>query len=55
MGRLRKILIWTLVAFLVYAIFRSPDQAAGIVRTGVDGIGAGLSAIGRFFDALLAG
>ena len=55
MGRARKILVWFLIAFLVYAVFRSPDQAAGIVRTAFDGIVAGLRAIGDFFDALLDG
>ena len=55
MGRARKFVLWLLVAFGVYAIFRSPDQAAEIVRSAWDGIVAGLSAIGEFFDALLTG
>ena len=33
MTRVKKIVLWTLVAFAVYAIFTSPDQAADIVRT----------------------
>lgn len=53
MPRLKKILLWFVVAFLVYAVFNSPDQAAGIVRAAWDGIVTGLSAIARFFDALL--
>lgn len=55
MSRARKILIWIVVLFLLYAIFRSPDQAAEIVRSAIDGILALLSAIGQFFDALLTG
>ncbi len=55
MTRARKLLLWFLIAFAVYAIFRSPDQAANIVRSAFDGIIGGLSAIGDFFDALLAG
>jgi hypothetical protein len=55
MGRLKKPLLWLLVAFFVYAIFKSPDQAAGIVKSGWAGIGEGLQAVGHFFDALLAG
>jgi hypothetical protein len=51
----RKILLWVVIAFLVYAIFASPDQAADIVRAAIDGIFDGLSAIGRFFDSLLTG
>ena len=55
MGKLRKPLIWVLVAFFVYAVFRSPDQAAGIARNGWDGIVSGLGAVAAFFDALLRG
>ena len=55
MGRLKRPLIWVLVAFLVYAVFKSPDQAAGIVRGAWDGIVAGLAAVASFFDALLKG
>lgn len=53
MGRVRKVLIYLLLAFCLYAVFKSPDQAASIVRAGWDGIVAGLTAIARFFDALL--
>jgi hypothetical protein len=53
-GKLKKLIIWLVVAFCVYAIFKSPDQAAGIVKTGANGIGSGVAAIGRFFNALLA-
>jgi hypothetical protein len=55
MGRFRKVVIWLLIAFFVYAVFRSPDQAANIVRTGWDGIVAALGSIAAFFDALLKG
>ena len=49
-----KTIAWVMVvAFLIYAIFKSPDQAASIVRTAWDGVVDGLHAIGRFFDALL--
>ncbi|GAB3591928.1 hypothetical protein GCM10027446_11590 [Angustibacter peucedani] len=54
MGRLKKPLLWLVVAFFVYAIFKSPDQAAGIVKSGWDGLLEGLRAVGHFFDALLA-
>ncbi len=52
-SRAKKVLIWFVIAFAVYAIFKSPDQAAGIVGSAWDGIVTGFSAIGRFFDALL--
>lgn len=54
MARLKKPLLWLVVAFFVYAIFKSPEQAAGIVKAGWDGLVAGARAVGHFFDALLA-
>jgi len=49
-----KTIAWVLVvAFLIYAVFKSPDQAASIVRSAWSGVIDGLHAIGRFFDALL--
>ncbi|MGN6299779.1 MAG: hypothetical protein ACTHN8_01635 [Angustibacter sp.] len=54
-GRLRKPLLWIVIAFFVYAVFKSPDQAASIVKGGWAGLGDGARAVGNFFDALLAG
>lgn len=51
--RVRTVLFWFVVAFFVYAIFQSPDQAAALVRNALEGIMAFLRAIGEFFDALL--
>lgn len=56
MDTIRRILKWALwifLIFLVYAIFRSPEQAASIVVGGIDGISAGLNAIFTFFDEVL--
>ena len=53
MQRVKKILLWVLVAFAAYAIFTSPDQAADIVRTSWGMIVDGARSIGNFFDALL--
>lgn len=47
-------LLWLSLAFLIYSIFRSPEQAAAIVVGGFEGIGAAFEAIFRFFDAILA-
>jgi hypothetical protein len=55
MGKLKKPLLWLVVAFFAYAIFKSPTQAADIVHAAWDGILQGLRAIGDFFDALLRG
>jgi hypothetical protein len=54
MSKLRKPLLWLLLAFFLYAVYKSPDQAASMVRTAWDGIVQGGQAVSRFFDALLA-
>jgi ABC-type iron transport system FetAB permease component len=54
-SRIKTIAYLLIAAFLLYAIFKSPDQAASIVRTAWSGIADGLRAIGTFFDALLNG
>lgn len=53
MPRVRKILLWLLLAFFVYAIVTSPTQAADIVETAWDIILQAFRGIGGFFDALL--
>ncbi|GAB3074009.1 hypothetical protein GCM10027080_16810 [Pedococcus soli] len=53
MNRVKKILLWVLVAFAIYAIITSPDQAAQIVKTSWSILADGVRNIGNFFDALL--
>jgi hypothetical protein len=48
-----KWVAWAFVAFLVYSIFRSPEQAAALVVGGFQGIAAALGAVFAFFDAIL--
>jgi hypothetical protein len=55
MQRVKKILLWVLVAFAAYAIFTSPDRAADIVKTSGEILADGVKSIGAFFDALLRG
>jgi hypothetical protein len=52
-SRIKQVAYLLIAAFLIYAIFKSPDQAATIVRTAWNGIVDGIHAIGRFFNALL--
>jgi hypothetical protein len=52
--RVKKIVLWTLLAFFVYAIVKSPSQAADIVHNIWDIILQGFKSIGSFFDALLS-
>lgn len=54
MPRVKKILQWLLVAFAIYAIFTSPNQAADIVKTSAQILVDGAKSIGTFFDALLS-
>ena len=53
LSRVKTFAYILIVAFFIYAIFKSSDQAASIVRTAWGGVVDGLHAIGRFFDALL--
>ena len=53
MQRVKKILIWVLVAFAAYAIFTSPDQAAQIVKTSRLDPRRRRREHRHFFDALL--
>jgi len=55
MKRAKKILWWLVLAFAVYAIFKSPDQAAQIVRTVWDIVVTAFNAIITFFNRLLTG
>jgi hypothetical protein len=53
MQRVKKILLWVLVAFAAYAIITTPDQAADILKTSGSILADGVRSIGTFFDALL--
>ncbi|MBM6544608.1 hypothetical protein JNO54_00415 [Janibacter sp. YIM B02568] len=50
---IKKIILWLLTIFLIYAILTSPGDAADIVGTAWDVIANGVRNIGRFFDELL--
>ncbi|HVK35483.1 MAG TPA: hypothetical protein VM428_07475 [Microlunatus sp.] len=55
MSRVKKILLWVLLAFAVYAVITSPNQAADIVHTAWNIVLQAFKSIGAFFDALLNG
>lgn len=48
-----RILGWIFLIFLIYAIFRSPEDAADIIVSAVQGIAALFAAIFTFFDAVI--
>jgi len=55
MPPIKKIVMWLVVIFLVYAIVTSPDDAASIFGTAWDVIVSGVQNVAEFFDSLLRG
>ena len=53
MQRVKKILLWVLVAFAAYAIFTSPDKSADLVKTSGSILADGAVNVGHFFDSIL--
>ncbi len=51
--KVKKIVIWVIFAFIVYAIFTSPDRSADIVHSAWDIIKNGVTTFGDFFDRIL--
>ena len=52
--KMKRVLFWLMIAFIVYAVFTSPTQSADIVRTAWDIIVQGVQSIAAFFDSLLS-
>ncbi|MEI2774386.1 MAG: hypothetical protein V9G19_00120 [Tetrasphaera sp.] len=50
---IKKIVLWLIVIFLLYAIFTNPRDAADIVGTAWNIIAKAVRNIFEFFDALL--
>lgn len=55
MPPVKKIVMWLLVIFMLYAILTSPNSAADIVGNVWDILANGVTNIFRFFDSLLRG
>ncbi len=53
MPPIKKIVLWLIVIFLLYAILTSPKDAADIVGSAWEVIRNGVENIFNFFDALL--
>lgn len=51
---IKKIVLWLLTIFLLYAILTSPAEAANIVSSAWEVIANGVRNITRFFDSLIA-
>ena len=55
MPPVKKIVMWLVVVFLLYAILTNPGEAASIFGSAWDIVGNGVSNIAAFFDSLLGG
>jgi hypothetical protein len=55
MPPIKKIVMWLVVVFLLYAILTSPDEAAGIFGSAWDMLANGVRNIADFFDNLISG
>ena len=53
MPPVKKIVIWLVVIFLLYAILTSPGDAADMVGSAWDVLANGVRNIGVFFDFLI--
>ena len=55
MVRVRRVLLWLVIAFLVYAVYTDPSHAADIVQRAWDIIWTALNRLMVFFDNLANG
>lgn len=53
LDKVRKVVIWLVVAFIAYAIFTSPDKSADIVHNIWSILAGGVDKLGTFFDKIL--
>lgn len=54
MPPVKKIVMWLVVVFLLYAILTSPDQAADIFGSAWQVVVNGVSNVAEFFDNLIS-
>lgn len=52
-GKVKTLLIWLAVAFVIYAIVTSPDQVADVIKSIGSIIGQAFHGIGQFFSSLM--
>lgn len=51
--KIKKIAIWVIFAFVLYAIFTNPNKSADIVHSIWDLLASGMHNMGKFFQAIL--
>lgn len=49
----RKVVIWLVVAFIAYAIFKSPTKSGDIVHNIWSILSNGVDQLGKFYDKIL--
>jgi hypothetical protein len=52
--KVKTIVTWLVVIFLVYAVVRNPDRAAGVIRSIWDLLYSTFTGFGHFFASLAA-
>ena len=52
--KVKTIVTWLVVAFLVYAVVRNPARAAGVIRSIWDLIYGTVAGFGKFFSSIAA-
>ena len=55
MPPIKKIVMWLVVIFLLYAILTSPNEAADIFGSAWDIVVNGVTNVANFFDSLIRG
>ena len=55
MPPIKKIVMWLVVVFLLYAILTSPTEAASIFGSAWDVVTNGVANVAAFFDSLIRG
>lgn len=50
---IKKIVLWLLTIFVIYAILTNPESAADMVGSAWDILASGVTNIGTFFDSLI--
>ena len=53
MKMLKKILMWTLIAFLIYAVFKHPTQAGGYAQDAWNFVVQLFKSLFSFFNSIL--
>ena len=53
MAQARKIVLYTVVVFILYTIINSPARAADLVQVGFEGISNAARGVGEFMSQLI--